>query len=99
MAYGVCSLSCTLPIFLVVVGSALVTRGFAASFGQFVSYSLGMGSVLLAVTLGAAFFKDAVAQSMKRLLPYVHTVSALFLVGAGLYVAFYWTRYGGLFPR
>ncbi len=97
VGYAVCSLSCTLPIFLVVVGSALATKGFTASIGQFVSYSLGMGMILVLVTIGAAVFKGAVAGSLKTILPYVHTMSAFFLIGAGIYVAYYWVHYGGIF--
>lgn len=90
VAYAVGSLSCTLPIFLVVVGSSLASAGLVDSFVQFISYALGMGSVLIAVTLGAALFRGAVAGGLRRVVPYVHRTSALFLVGAGLYLIYYW---------
>ena len=96
-AYAISSLSCTLPVFLVVVGSALASRGFLHSLSQFISYSLGMGTMLVAVTIGAAFFRGAVARSLRSLLPYVNMVSALFLAGAGTYLIYYWVRYGDLF--
>ena len=95
--YAVCSLSCTLPVFLVVVGSALASKGFAASLTPFLGYSLGMGSVLIAVTVGAALFKGAVARFVRRAMPYVHTAGAMFLVAAGLYVVYYWLRTGQAF--
>ncbi|MEE9324493.1 MAG: cytochrome c biogenesis protein CcdA [Dehalococcoidia bacterium] len=97
IAYAVGSLSCTLPIFLVVVGSAIATQGLADSFAQFISYSMGMGVILIAVTVGAALFRGAVARSLKGLMPHVHTISALFLVGAGAYIAYYWIKYGDIF--
>jgi cytochrome c biogenesis protein CcdA len=90
VAYGIASLACTLPVFLVVVGSALATRGVAAAVLQFVSYALGMGVVLTAVILGAAFFQGLVARGIRRIVPYVHRVAASFLVGAGIYVVHYW---------
>ena len=46
VAYAVTSLACTLPIFLVVAGSTLATGGVLAAVGQFISYALGMGSVV-----------------------------------------------------
>jgi cytochrome c biogenesis protein CcdA len=95
VAYAVGSLSCTLPIFLLVVGGALAFDGLAGSLGQFISYALGMGSVLVAVTIGAALFRNAVARSLRAVMPYVHTVSALFLIGAGLYLVYYWTWLSG----
>lgn len=95
IAYAVGSLSCTLPVFLLVVGGAIALDGLASSVGQFISYALGMGSVLVAVTIGAALFRNAVARSLRAVTPYVHTVSALFLIGAGLYLFYYWTWLSG----
>ncbi len=97
LAYAIGSLSCTLPIFLVVVASALATRGLGASLGQFVAYSLGMGTVLMAATVSAALFRGAVARALRGLVPHVHTASALFMMAAGLYLVFYWVKVGGLF--
>lgn len=90
IAYAVGSLSCTLPIFLLVAGSALGSGSLAGSLGQFASFGLGMGSVLVAVTIGAVFFRDAVGRSLRRFLPHVHRVSALFLLGAGAYLVYFW---------
>lgn len=97
IAYAVASLSCTLPIFLVVVGSSLASQGLADSLVQFVGYALGMGSILIAVTIGAAFFRGNVAKWLRRVVPYVHRTSALFLVGAGAYLIFYWVFITGSF--
>ncbi|GIW07501.1 MAG: hypothetical protein KatS3mg060_2306 [Dehalococcoidia bacterium] len=91
VAYAVTSLACTLPIFLVVAGSApSAAGGPVAAAGQFISYALGMGSVLSTVVLGAAFFQGAVARSVRRVVPHVHRLSASFLLGAGLFLVNYW---------
>jgi cytochrome c-type biogenesis protein len=90
IVYAIGSLSCTLPIFLVVVGSSLASQGLLGSFSQFIGYALGMGSILVAVTLGAALFQGTVARALRQALPYVHRVSALFMVGAGAYLIYYW---------
>ena len=96
VAYAVTSLACTLPIFLVVAGSALTSGGPIAAAGQFVSYALGMGTILTAVILGAAFFQAAVQRSIRTVVPYVHRLSAAFLLGAGLFMIHYWLTTGGL---
>ncbi|MCH7662788.1 MAG: cytochrome c biogenesis protein CcdA, partial [Chloroflexi bacterium] len=88
--YAAGSLSCTLPIFLVVVGSALATQGFLAAFGQFISYALGMGIILILVMVGTALFQGTVLRLLKSAVPYVHRVSAMFLIGAGVYLLYYW---------
>jgi cytochrome c biogenesis protein CcdA len=96
VAYGVASLSCTLPIFLLVVGSALAAQSVGRAFLQFLSYGLGMGFLVTAVIVGTAFFKGAMHRYLRRLTPYVHEISGIFLTGAGAYLIIYWVRYGDL---
>lgn len=93
MAYAFASLSCTLPVFLAVVGASLATAGYAGGATMFASYAAGMATVLMSVALGAALVKGAVAQWFKRLLPYVHRLGAGLLVLAGLYLIWYQGRY------
>jgi cytochrome c-type biogenesis protein len=90
IAYATGSLSCTLPIFLVVVGSSLASQGLMDSFVQFIGYGLGMGTILIAVTVGAALFRGTVAKGLRSAIPYVHRMSALFLAGAGAHLVYYW---------
>lgn len=96
IVYAVGSLSCTLPIFLVVVGGSLASQGLTASLGQFLGYALGMGSILVAVTIGSALFQGSVARWLRKVVPYVHRASAMFLVGAGGYLIYYWVFIAGL---
>ena len=91
IVYAAGSLSCTLPIFLVVVGSSLATQGIGTAFGQFIGYALGMGVVLIAVTIASALAEDTISRWLKGLLPYLDRISAMFLVGAGAYLVYYWT--------
>lgn len=96
VAYATASLSCTLPIFLTVVGGSLAVRGFAAAALQFVSYALGMGLVILVLTIGIALFKGTTVGSLRRAVPYIERVSALLLILAGSYIVYYWLFKGGL---
>lgn len=85
IAYALASLGCTLPIFLVAVGTSAAS-GPLASLEQFVAYGLGMGMVVTAVAVGAALFRGIVGLALRRLVPYVQQVSALLLAVAGGYV-------------
>ena len=96
LAYGLASLSCTLPIFLAVVGSALARSGFVAGALQFVLYALGMGVVMGALTLGVALFKQGTVRWARTVLPYVQPLSAVLLLVAGAYIVYYWLTVGGL---
>lgn len=96
VTYAVASLSCTLPIFLVVAGSALASQDLWGAFGQFVGYALGMGSVILIVIVGTALFRRAMARWLRALTPTIHRLSAMFLIGAGAYLVYTWISQAGL---
>jgi cytochrome c biogenesis protein CcdA len=96
IVYAVSSLSCSLPIFLVVVGTSLAGEDLLNSAGQFVGYSLGMGVVVVAVVLGAAFFRQAMLRWLDRAAGHVQRFSALFVLGAGAYLIYYWLVDSGL---
>ncbi len=97
MAYALASLSCTLPIFLTVVGVALTdTGGLFQSLRNFLEYAAGMGAILTMVTLGIALFRHQTVRFVNRALPYVEATSNLFLILAGSYLVWYWIVKGGL---
>ncbi|NIM99530.1 MAG: cytochrome c biogenesis protein CcdA, partial [candidate division Zixibacteria bacterium] len=96
IGYGIASLGCTLPIFLVVVGSAIKSQGFSNGIFQFISYSLGMGSVLTLLALSFALFKGGLATYLRRALPYMGRVAGVLLLVSGSYQVHYWLTKGGL---
>ena len=97
LSYGTASLSCTLPIFLAVVGTSLAVSSVLASFGQFLLFALGMGLVIMVLTLGIAFFRGAMVGALRKAMPYVQPVGSWLMVVAGAYIVFYWLTIGGLF--
>ena len=86
LGYGAVSLSCTLPIFLAVTGSA-VTGGAVVSALSMIAYALGMGTIVMALALGAALSRGGIAVACKRLLPYMTRLGGALLVLSGAYVA------------
>lgn len=95
LAFGATSLSCTLPIFLMVVGSSIAVGDFTEGLKQFFSFILGMGSIMLLLTLGIAVIKEGVVvDTLQKMLPYVQKVSALLLILAGIYIVYYWLSSG-----
>jgi len=95
IVYALSSLSCALPVFLVVVGTALADGRPMAVMGQFLSYALGMGTVLTAVALGAALLGNAVGRRLQRGVRYAYQANALFLLGVGTYLVYYWVALSG----
>ena len=96
LSYGTASLSCTLPIFLAVVGTTLAVSGILAAVVQFVLYALGMGFVIMLLTVGMALFQSAAVGAVRKALPFVQPVSAGMMILAGSYIVFYWLTLGGL---
>ena len=96
ISYATASLSCTLPIFLAVVGTSLAVSSIGTSLGQFFLYALGMGAVIMALTVGMAFFKTAMIGALRKVMPYVQPVGSWLMVIAGMYIVFYWLTIGDL---
>ena len=99
LAYGLASLGCTLPIFLTVVGSALVAHGFLAGLLEFLLYSLGMGFLLAALTVAATGFKLGALAPVRAFARYANSASGALLLVTGAYVVYYWLTLGGLLGR
>lgn len=92
LGYGVCSLGCTLPAFLVVAGGVFVgNAGFAESMWRFVEYGAGMGFVLTLLAVAVALFQEQGTRTFRRFLPAAEIAANAMLVLAGSYIVWYWT--------
>ena len=96
LSYGLASLSCTLPIFLAVIGTSFASASIWTSFAQFVLYALGMGAVILALTLGIALFKTAMVGMMRKAMPIIAPLGNWLMLVAGAYIVFYWLTIGDI---
>jgi cytochrome c-type biogenesis protein len=96
LAYALVSLSCTLPIFLVIVGDATTSFGPRAALFQLVLYAIGMGLVITVLTVGISLLQVAALRTVRRVLPFVQPVSAGLLLLAGAYLVYYWLTVGGI---
>lgn len=88
LAYGLASVGCTLPVFLSVVGFAL-TRGVVSDAVVLLTYGLGMGTVLTAVSLLVGLGKEVVLRRLRQGGGYLENLGALLLFLAGSYLVGY----------
>ncbi len=88
VGYGLASLGCTLPVFMIVVSSVLAA-GFVNGFLAFVAYGLGMGLVLTGLSLAVALGKTAALRSMQAAGAFLKYVGGLGLLAAGSYLIYY----------
>lgn len=90
VGYALASLSCTLPVFLAVVGSTFTTEGgLAGAALQFVLFGAGMASVLAVLTVVVSAFRSGGLRRTRDLSRYVAPVSTVLLLAAGAYLVYY----------
>lgn len=90
-SYGVASLSCTLPVFLTVVGTQVTRGSFVSGIATFVAYGLGMSLMLVGVTVALALGKEALVSRLRDSARYINRIAGAILVVAGLYIVWFWT--------
>jgi cytochrome c-type biogenesis protein len=96
ISYGLSSLSCTLPIFLAVIGNSIAGDTLVTSLIHLVFYAMGMGSVIITLTLSIAFVKQAIQTRLQQILPYINRAAALLLTAAGAFITYFWLTSGML---
>lgn len=96
LSYGTASLSCTLPIFLAVVGISVAGASTASVVGNFFLFAFGMGLVIMPLTIGMAFFKGTMTNMLRKALPFIQPFGSVLMVVAGTYIVFYWLTIGGI---
>lgn len=87
LGFGVASLGCTLPIFLTVAGMGL-NRGALVGFAALMLYGLGMGAVLVLLSLAAVLGKQALFGWGRLLGRAAAPLGGVLLVAAGGYLLY-----------
>ena len=86
------ALGCTAPVFFGITLTALSTGGVAGATTALAGYAGGMIGLFVVMTALVAVAKDETARQLRSLIPYIERASALLLVGAGLYMLYYFAQ-------
>jgi cytochrome c-type biogenesis protein len=89
-ASAVASLSCTVAVFLAIIGQALAASSVPRLLGVLLAYSAGAATVLVAVTVSTALARGALTRWVRRVLPLVGRLGGALLVVSGIYMVAYW---------
>jgi len=89
ISYAIASLSCTIAPFLAVTGAGLRGGSVAGALSVYLAYAAGFTLVVGVLAVAAALSSAAVADRMRRIIPYVNRISGVLLLVVGLYVAYY----------
>ena len=89
VSYAIASLSCTIGPFLAVTAAGLRSGSVLTGVAIYLAYVGGLTLVVGVLALAAATASSAVAERLRRILPFVNRISGALLVLVGLYVAYY----------
>lgn len=89
ISYAVASLSCTIGLFLPIIAPRSTSNSFVTGLAGFIAYAVGMGLVLVALTVALAFARGGLVRHLRRIQPHINRVSGVLLVIAGAYLAYY----------
>lgn len=89
VSYALVSLSCTLALFIAAISTVIDQQNLVVGIAAFIAYGMGMGVVLMVLTISIALARQGIVARVRKLLPYVNRVSGGLLVLAGAYVAYY----------
>lgn len=99
IAYATASLSCTLPIFLAVVGGVFSSETLFSAVLQFVLYGMGMGSIILGLTISISIFKSASFSVLTKTSKHIQSVSSALLLISGSFIVYYWLTVGEIIVK
>jgi cytochrome c biogenesis protein CcdA len=88
MSYAVASLSCTIPLFVGVLGISF-DDSFASGLAGFAAYGLGMGALVTVLTLAVALARTGLVAALRRALPWITRISGVLVMAGGALVAYY----------
>jgi len=97
VGYGLSSLGCALPIFLLVVGAAITATAPGQTLLILAAYATGMALTLFAAALAASALHDLLRRAVFPLLRWAQPAAALLLVAAGVYIIQFQAQSGLVF--
>ncbi len=89
VGYAIASLSCTVGPFLAVTGAGAGSTSVFSRVSIYLAYAAGFALVVGALAVAVALAGSAMADRMRRILPYVNRIGGAVLILVGLYVGYY----------
>ncbi|WAC89904.1 cytochrome c biogenesis CcdA family protein [Mycobacterium sp. Aquia_213] len=89
ISYAIASLSCTIGPFLAVTAAGLRSGSVLTGASIYLAYVAGLTLVVGVLAVAAATASSALADRLRRILPFVNRIGGALLVLVGLYVGYY----------
>ncbi len=88
VAYGVASLGCSLPVFLIVVLQGASAKSLIDVFWLFSAYGAGAATLIIPLTITLTLAKDLLHKQLLAALPFLKKVNGIVLILAGMYMIY-----------
>ena len=85
VGYGLASMGCQAPVFIALIFAGLASGGALEAFMVFLSFSIGMGIMMLTVSVIVGTAKMKLLERMRTLTPYVNRACGGILIIVGAY--------------
>ncbi len=82
--YAMASTGCVAPLFIAIIFLAINSGGALMAFGALIFYGLGMGVLMIGVTVMVALSKNIILSKLRELMPLIKKVSAIVLIIVGI---------------
>jgi cytochrome c-type biogenesis protein len=90
IAYAVASIGCTIGFLTTAIFGSIGRDGFASGVISIVLYGLGMSLLVISLTISLAAAQTGLLKFLKRSLPFMDRIAAVFILLTGVYLSWYW---------
>jgi len=89
LGYGAASLSCSFPVFVLLVLQSASAGGPLDVLIMFLVYGSGAAAMMIPLTLALSYSKEVIYSKLMEYMPYVKKANSIILILAGLYMIYY----------
>ena len=88
--YAITSIGCTIGMLTSAIFGSVNLHGYVSGVLSITLYGVGMSVTVIALTVTLAFAHTGMLKALRRGLPYIDRLAAVFLIGTGAYLTWYW---------
>jgi cytochrome c-type biogenesis protein len=85
VGYGLASMGCQAPVFIALIFAGLASGGAVEALLIFLSFSVGMGTTMLSVSVLVGTAKMTILERVRRMVPYINRACGVILIIVGVY--------------
>jgi cytochrome c-type biogenesis protein len=85
VGYGVAAMGCQAPVFIALLFQGLAAGGLLEAFMLFLSFSIGMGSMMITVSVIVGTAKTTILERVRKMTPYINRACGVILIIVGAY--------------